>query len=1200
MFASVAGFEFRYQLRQPIFWIVTSIFFLLAFGLTCADQLLPSGNNFRNAPYTIVETHLLFSLIFMLVTTALVANPVLRDDETGFGPIIRVTRISKFVYIYGRFSGAFAAASLCLMSIPAALLVGSLMPWLDPHTVGPMHLQDYAFAYFLMALPSVWFTSTLFFTVATVTRSMMWTYLSVLAVTILYLAGRTFLGRLDMATFAAVVEPFGLAAFSNVTKFWTTTDRNTLLPALDGVLLWNRLLFVAVGFSLLAVAYSIFSFAPRGIRLRRVDDRDAELSPRTPRLSVRERGRVPCISALQVSLVILRMRTRMELGQVFKSAAFPVLLALSIANALGILWHPAPINYGVDSYPLAQNVIDSLRVALKLVTVIVAIYYAGELVWRDRERRMHEIIDSTPAPDWSFVVPKTLGILLALISVLLVSVLTGIAVQLFKGYMHIEIGEYLTWYVFPTAWDMTLLAILALVLQVVAPSKFAGWGLMVLYFISRQVAHSLGFDDNLFNYGGAPEVALSTMNGVGTFERTAVWFQAYWSAFAIVLLVLAYGLWRRGSDTRFAPRWMQLKKRLAGSAGVVALVALLAFAGLGSYIFRNTHIWNDYRSTTEENRYKADVERTLQQYRNVAEPSVADVVLNIDLDSLNQSLVAHGRYVFVNRTGAPLERIFVSWNRDAEMRDLKIEGARLERAFDDPAHSKRSPPSADADVRSFHDRIYRFDRPMASGEQRTLEFDSSFRQHGFKNDDNQHFLVDNGSLVTNGQYAPFFGPWIDNLEGEALRRKYGLPAVLPKPKTDLGRGWDMAKSDITVSTVVDQTPLAPGYKVSDVVKGSRRTVRFVTDTPITTGFPVVSARYLVKEEEYKGVNLAVYYDYRTPWNVQRMMAAVKMGLDYYQANFSPYQFRQFRIIEIPTYWGAAVSFANTIPYAESLGFVSDQRDPTKIDYVGYVTAHELAHQWWAHQVIPADAPGGAALTETLAQYSALMVMEKDHGQDKIRRFLRYELDDYLSGRGGAALAEPTLAQVTDQGYVYYKKGSLVMYLLRDQLGEKAVNAALHNFLLRFAFKGVPYPATSDLIAALRAEADPQHQDLITDLFERVTLYDLRTTGAATRSRADGRFDVTLEVEAKKLYANGNGDETESPLDEDIDVGLFSSEPGLATFDAKSVILMEKTRIHSGRQSLRFTVDQPPAFAGVDPYNKWIDRNPEDNFVRVVR
>jgi len=393
----------------------------------------------------------------------------------------------------------------------------------------------------------------------------------------------------------------------------------------------------------------------------------------------------------------------------------------------------------------------------------------------------------------------------------------------------------------------------------------------------------------------------------------------------------------------------------------------------------------------------------------------------------------------------------------------------------------------------------------------------------------------------------------------------------------------------------------PGYLISDVTENGRRTAVFKTDAPVLNFFSIQSARYAVRKVMHRGVELAVYYDAQHPWNVDRMLKAMGTGLDYYQANFGPYQFHQARIIEFPAYADFAQAFANTMPYSEGIGFIADPTKPNKIDFNTYITAHELAHQWWAHQIVGADMQGATVLSETLAQYSALIVMEKTYGPDGIRKFLKRELDSYLRNRGGDVVEEVPLIRVEDQGYIHYRKGSLVMYLLRDQLGENTVNAALRKLLKDHAFKGAPYPRSQDLVDALREEAgsNAQAQELITDLFEKITLYDLKTKSASARKRADGRYDLTLTVDAKKIYADSKGKETEAPLSyEVLDIGAFDAKPEDKGFGAKDVIYFHGRPLRSGTQTLAVIVDRLPKYAGLDPYNKRIDRNSDDNDVKV--
>jgi aminopeptidase N len=288
-----------------------------------------------------------------------------------------------------------------------------------------------------------------------------------------------------------------------------------------------------------------------------------------------------------------------------------------------------------------------------------------------------------------------------------------------------------------------------------------------------------------------------------------------------------------------------------------------------------------------------------------------------------------------------------------------------------------------------------------------------------------------------------------------------------------------------------------------------------------------------------------------------------------------------------------------MPYSEGIGFAADVRDPETIDYVAYVTAHELAHQYWAHQVVGGDMQGSTLLSETLAQYSALMVMEELYGEDKIRRFLKYELDQYLGGRKTDVLGEQALIRVENQGYIHYRKGALAMYLLQHRLGEDAVNRALARLLERYRFKSAPYPRSLDLIAELRKEATtPENQALITDLFETITIYDLKAKEAKTRQLPDGRWSTRITIAAGKFTADAKGKETPAKLAESIEIGLFTARPGQGAFERADVLSMQRAPIRAGSQVIEVVTAKKPLFAGIDPYNFYIDRNSDDNVVAV--
>jgi ABC-2 type transport system permease protein len=1192
MLIKIARFEFRYLLRNPLLWVTAACTFAMFFVAMSVKgfELGSEAGLLANAAYATLRNYLMVSMMYMFVTTSFVANVIIRDDETNFGPIIRSTRITKFEYLMGRFLGAFSVAALCMLVVPLAIAIGCMMPWSDPTQFGPHRLADHLYGYFLLALPNLFIHSAIFFALATITRSMMATYLGVISlVSGFFTLEGAFRDRPQLQTVIAILEPFGSRALSDATRYWTIAERNVMLPRFSGALLYNRLLWMGVGLACLALAYAAFRFADQGMSKReRKKQKFAERAP-VAAFSSAKPASLPDPKHGHAALrALLWMRTKFEARQVIKSPAFPVLMAWGIYTTVFVLLTQRYPDFR-PTYPTTLSLIPKIEDAFRVIPIVVAIYYAGELVWRERDRRVHELIDAAPMPNWAYVLPKTLAMALVLVSMLIVNVLASITLQLSLGYKQLELGKYLLWYVLPVSFDMLLLAALAIFIQSLSPHKAVGWGIMTLFVMWQELNKVI--QHNLLDYGGTPPMPLSDLNGAGSFWKGAWTFRLYWGAFAALLLLAAHLLWRRGTEIRLKPRLTRARRSLIGAPGWVAAAALLTFIATGAFAYYNTNILNHYQTKDAADDHAANLEKRYGKYREMPQPEIASITLDVALYPEERRAISKGRFLLRNMTAQPIREVHLRLlDPDLQLRNATVSGARL--VLNDP---------------EFAYRIYRLDRPMQPAEERVLTCETRLELRGFRNGRPNTRLVENGTFLSEAQLMPIVGMSFAGLHRDPeMRRKYGLQGEIRPPKLEdieatkravFGRGW--AKVDVTVSTAADQTPLAPGNKVSDVTHGGRRIARFVSGAPIHPRFAVLSARYAEKHRRHAGIDLAVYYHPAHAWNVDRMLSAMEAGLDYYQANFGPYQFDHFRVVEFPDYSEFAQAFAGTIPFSESVGFIATYNNSDTIDYVTGITTHELAHQWWSHQVIGAEMEGAAMLSESLAQYSADMVIKKVRGKDQIRRYLQFELDRYLAGHAWSPRDEPTLVRVVGQDYISYRKGAMVMHLLQERLGEAAVSRALRNLVTQYKFKGAPYPRSLDLVALFRAEAKTaEEQNLITDLFERITLYDLRVTTPTATPRPDGKWDMTVPVDAKKLYADAKGNEAEAALQEHIDVGLFTAKPGLDAFHANDVVLMERQPIHSGRQVLHFVVDRKPAFAGIDPYNFYIDREPGDNVVGV--
>ena len=351
----------------------------------------------------------------------------------------------------------------------------------------------------------------------------------------------------------------------------------------------------------------------------------------------------------------------------------------------------------------------------------------------------------------------------------------------------------------------------------------------------------------------------------------------------------------------------------------------------------------------------------------------------------------------------------------------------------------------------------------------------------------------------------------------------------------------------------------------------------------------------MKRDRWQDIPIEVFYHPGHEYNVAHMIEATQKGFDYFTTNFGPYRYREFRIIEFPRYQNSALAYPNTIPYSESVGFIAHASQEEDLDLTFYTTAHELAHQWWGQQVRGYWAQGSRFLTETLAQYSALMVMDKELGPANIRAYLKHELDKYLSGRSGERNKEAPLYLASWQNYVFYHKGSLVMYALQDYLGVERLNAALRKFLEAVKLREPPCSDTVELLKYIREVTPADLQSVVTDLFETITLFDNRAVEASYRETPDHKYLVKLKVAAQKLRADELGVEKEVPLNDRIDIGIFAGEN-----KNQKVLFLEKRRISQAQTEFEITVDQIPTRAGIDPYNKLVDRKPDDNTIVVTK
>jgi hypothetical protein len=1173
----VFRFECRYQSRGPLFLIVAGVFFVMTFLGMASDAVQIGGSDAAlnlNSVFAIIQTHLVFTIIGMFPAIAFVATAITRDHELRTAEVLYSTAVRPAVFAGGRFLGGFAFAAAVGIAALFGTLAGTFMPWLDSERIGAFNPAVWFFTAAVIIVPNYFFTCSAFFCVAALTRSMAAAYGAAMVFLAGYFTLGAFTGPEDLS-WVVYIDPFGGAAMAEAFRYATVAERNTQLPT--GSLLANRLIWTGIGAVLLFIAIRRFRFTLHKPSRRR--------QPATPATPNREYSRRPSSAIRHSILSQFRSQLRMDIRGVLRSVPFWVILAMGILNVIGVIFGSTTQPYNTDAWPVTGLILTAIEGGFLFFVLIIVVYYAGELVYRERAARVAELLDATPAASGALILAKVVALWAIIAMLLLVVMLTGMVIQVLQGFTHIEPLLYLKGLFLVSGPTFALLAVLAVTIAVFAGNRWTGMLAMIVVFLGLSALESFGYEHNLYLFA-APTAEYSDMNGYGHFIRPLFWFTLYWAFFCVVLLIAAHLLNRRGYVFSFREQLEIARNRLSRPVMAGALLAALAMAATGIWIFHNTNVLNEYLTEDDLEARQANYERNYKSLEKLRSLDAVDVQAQVDIYPEERRLESRGTAKLANLTGKSVAEMVITINPQLEVGELELSDAQLQ----------------DSDVIAGHYR-FRFNQPVPPEGNGDLRWKLQWNNPGFVNARPNNRIVANGTFVDSTDVLPVLGynPGRE-LQDNNKRREHGLGPLQRMPR--LGDPeWigisqfgvsTRAGFDVTMSTSADQIAIAPGYLQEEWTQDDRRYFRYRMDQPIWPFFSFSSARYAKVEDRWNDVNIAVYHDPKHPFNVPTMLHGTRASLDYFTREFSPYQYRQFRILEFPRYATFAQSFPNTIPFSEGIGFISNVEDPDTIDFPFYVTAHEMAHQWWGHQVAGANMQGQTVIVETLAQYSALMVMEKTFGAASMRRFIKFELDSYLASRGGELIEELPLLLTENQPYLHYRKGSVAMYALRQTIGEEAVNRALRSFLRRFAFQPPPFPTSRDLYDCFVAETPDEYKPWVADLFERITLHDLRVVDANLSGEGDSRV-LNLTVTAHKRYADGKGNETETPMDEWVDIALLPEETEpLAENVLPEPLHQDRYRLQSGINTLQLPVTGNPVRVVVDPGFRFIDRNPDDN------
>lgn len=1176
MLRALVAFEWRYQTRQLTCLAAALGFLGFGYALT-ASGFGPEAVRVH-APWLVAESLGFLALLSVFALAAFCGNALVRDAEHHMEEVLYSTKAGAWRLLGGRFLGAFLTALTAFAFAIAGMWLASAMPWLDPARAGGPGLASFAWALAVMALPTLLLCAALLFAIAALTRSTLACHVGAVAVYALYLVASALTESPLMAAsrsggaglgWAAALDPFGLSAFFEQTRFWTVDEQNTRFVALTGAFLVNRIAVLVVAGGLFLLAHRAFVARARS-RARGKEKKTAAELERSP-VPVALQSILPVPGGRRAWFAAWRSATWVETRALVLSRAGWALLGVWAVLALEEVTSAISSGeYGAATLPTTGVVLDAVRTPLALVGALVLVYAAAEVAWRERRYAFADTVLATPAPSGALVAAKWSALALLVLAMTGVGAGVALGVQCVRGGAVIEPGLYGSLLLL-SAWPLLVLGAALLFVHVLSPARYAGLLVTAGLLLFSLRGAAIGFSHPLWRFGSAPALDRSDLSGFGGGLFGTCALLMHWTLVAVLLAVLTTAAWRGGASAR--ERWRALGGVFRGPwrAPVAALIGLVVLSA--GFILYNTNVLNRRESLNALLDWKAEYERTYGALEAQPTPTPTHVEAVLALDPAQGRLRLTGATTVVNRTGTPIQQLWVSVRRDTRVLGLSVDGAVPERE--------------DARL-GMHG--FRLSTPLAPGASTKVRCDLTFAREGFTADSPDTRIVENGSVILGIQWWPGVGfrrSWTLTDPRERARR--GLPptdaAADAEDDPATGTGW--VTFDVTVSTAPDQTVVGPGRLVRSWEEGGHRLFRYVSERPVPNLLLFTSARYAVAQRVHHGVTLEVFHHPGHSANVERILDAATAALDVMQTAYGPYPHRTLRIAEIPFTWPmGGFAFPGGFVLNERRAFLIDARDPNRVDLIARRVAHETAHQWWGFGVSPPSGPGATALVESLTKDAELRVLERLRGKDQVAQVKLYELDRYLSGRANASSPEVPLARVrNDQPYLFYGKGTLVLEALRGLLGPDRMDAVLREFFRENA--GPDGHATSAaLFARLEAAAPETARARAHAWLDEVVLYELKLTDAKARPLSGGRYEVTLEITAGMRRADAGGHESEAPLDEPIPIALYGE-------DGRTLLQTEQ-RLTSGANQVRLVVDARPTSAAVDPDLTRIERDVGDN------
>lgn len=1164
MLKSIYSYELKSLLKQPAIYF----YFVVFFGIALIS-VLGTGGFFDGVPETDKEIRLLnsaheinfifqyFNKFFLFLLPAIIGMVIYKDYKNNVHPVLYSYPIKKSDYLLGKFLSALTIVFIITLSIGIAFYLGEFILGIDNPMIGRTNYWGYASAYLFFVWPNMLVYGLMIFMVVASLRNIYAGFISVILLFFIQIMiDNLFEGT---PTLFALFDPFGQNAVAYETRFWTISEQNVRQIPVMGVVLWNRFLWAALGLLLFGLFYKRFQLEQETFRLLpNIGKRKSVKQPvSTPIQSTIKNAYITLnFSFLHQAKAMLKL-SAIDFRFIIKNWLFHVLVffgVLALVFAMSRVTNRADMTF----LPLTRIALSVPMHFFSIVIMLVTFVYAGMLVHRSRMAKCNQLIDTTATTNWVLLGSKILALLKVQLLLLFVMMLCGIGLQLYNGFYQFEIDLYLFHLFIITFPTLIIWAALSVFIHTILPNVYMGIFLLLLFWIGKDQLPQIGIETYLLRFNSPPQLVYSDLNGFGHGLLANLIINAYWLIFSAILIVVTYLFWERGYYYSIKERMQEAFQQLKGYSSYALLLFLALFCFLGFTIYKEEN--SSFRTAGNNEQILKDFKANFGKYKSVIQPKTTSVKLKVELFPESNSFLTSGSYILVNQSPERIDTLLIKTGYD-EITDYSFGGPSTIIQKDD----------------ALQFAVHVLEKPIEPGDSIKMEFE-------IKNKPNTLFHQ-NSSVLQNGTFLrtdilPRLGYFFDD--------EYDDPTdSLARQTNFYSPDADLVNIETVISTSHLQTAIAPGTLIKQWAENNRNYFHYKTEKKIKFAFAFNSGDFSVSKSSHKGVNLEIYHHENHTFNLKGMTDGLKASLDYNTRFFGPYQHDEIRTVEFPITEGTYASvMGNTIPTSEARFILRNGEAKNQINLSFYVQAHELTHQWWGNQVVPANALGAKMLTESITEYISLRIYEQYFGQEKAHHFLSLQRQRYLEGRTKDAGKESPLYLVRpEQDYIAYGKGAMAFNALQYYVGEEKLNKLLKEFLEKYKFRTDQYPTSTDLIAHLKNSIPIEFHYIIKDMMETITFYNNKIIDI--KELPNNQLEITFSLRKMDSTRKKELEATNVFLT----IGQYDSDGNL--------LHMEEVKASSGENNM--TIRKKPKATNIliDPFLHFIELNVEDNRQNIV-